>query len=31
MGVGEQDLRLLCACSPPYQHEDTELTEGQLA
>ncbi len=21
-------LRLLCLCSPPYQHEDTELTEG---
>jgi len=22
---GEQDLRLLCCCSPAYSHEDTEL------
>jgi len=29
--VGEMPLRLLCACSPPYQHEDTELTEGVVA
>ena len=21
-------LRILCICSPPYQHEDTELVEG---
>lgn len=27
--TGAGPLRLLCACSPPYQHEDTELTEGQ--
>jgi mannose-6-phosphate isomerase-like protein (cupin superfamily) len=25
--TGSVPLRLLCACSPPYQHEDTELTE----
>jgi mannose-6-phosphate isomerase-like protein (cupin superfamily) len=29
--LGDTPLRLLCACSPPYQHEDTELTEGLLA
>lgn len=29
--IGDMPLRLLCACSPPYQHEDTELTEGELA
>ena len=29
--IGEVPLRILCACSPPYQHEDTQLTEGQLA
>ena len=29
--VGAMPLRLLCACSPPYRHEDTQLTEGQLA
>ena len=23
--TGEQDLRLLCCCAPPYSHEDTEL------
>ena len=23
-------LEILCICSPPYQHEDTELTEGGL-
>lgn len=28
--IGAEPLRLLCACSPPYQHEDTKLTEGQL-
>jgi mannose-6-phosphate isomerase-like protein (cupin superfamily) len=27
--TGPQPLRLLCACSPPYEHQDTELTEGQ--
>lgn len=29
--TGSEALRILCACSPPYQHEDTELTEGQTA
>ena len=29
--TGNAPLVLLCACSPAYQHEDTELTEGQLA
>lgn len=29
--TGGTPLRILCACSPPYQHEDTELTEGQTA
>ncbi len=24
---GPGELRLLCACSPPYRHEDTELLE----
>lgn len=28
--MGDMPLHLLCACSPPYQHEDTELTEGVL-
>lgn len=23
--VGAEPLRLLCACSPPYRHDDTEL------
>lgn len=23
--TGEEPLRLLCCCSPPYSHEDTEL------
>lgn len=27
---GSEPLRLLCACSPPYQDQDTELTEGCL-
>lgn len=26
--LGDTPLRLLCLCSPPYQHDDTELTEG---
>ncbi len=26
--LGDTPLRLLCACSPPYQHDDTEVTEG---
>lgn len=29
--IGETSLCILCACSPAYQHEDTELTEGELA
>jgi mannose-6-phosphate isomerase-like protein (cupin superfamily) len=28
-GLGEEPLRLLCLCSPPYTHGDTELTEPQ--
>lgn len=26
--VGPEPLVILCACSPPYQHEDTEITEA---
>jgi 2-phosphoglycolate phosphatase len=26
--TGEKDLALLCACSPPYSHEDTFTTEN---
>lgn len=22
---GDEDLRLLCCCAPPYRHEDTEI------
>ena len=29
INTGAEPLRLLCACSPPYEHQDTELTEGQ--
>lgn len=29
--LGEDALHILCICSPPYQHDDTELTEPQLA
>ncbi|MGE5532365.1 MAG: cupin domain-containing protein [Bacteroidota bacterium] len=25
--TGPEPLRILCACSPPYEHDDTELTE----
>jgi mannose-6-phosphate isomerase-like protein (cupin superfamily) len=25
--TGTQPLRILCCCSPPYSHEDTELLE----
>ena len=25
--IGPEPLVLLCACSPPYQHDDTEVTE----
>lgn len=31
LNTGDAPLRLLCACGPPYQHEDTELTEGACA
>lgn len=27
--TGTQPLRILCCCSPPYAHEDTELLEGE--
>ena len=30
VNTGDLPLRLLCACSPAYQHEDTELTEGRV-
>ncbi len=26
--IGTQPLVILCACSPPYRHDDTELTES---
>ena len=26
--TGAEPLRILCCCSPPYSHEDTELLEG---
>lgn len=26
--VGPEPLVILCACSPPYRHEDTEITEA---
>jgi mannose-6-phosphate isomerase-like protein (cupin superfamily) len=26
--TGDEVLRVVCACSPPYSHEDTVLTEG---
>jgi mannose-6-phosphate isomerase-like protein (cupin superfamily) len=26
--TGADALRVVCACSPPYSHEDTVLTEG---
>ena len=25
--TGSKTLRLLCCCSPPYSHEDTQLLE----
>lgn len=25
--TGDEELRLLCCCAPPYRHEDTVLTE----
>ncbi len=29
--IGENELALLCCCSPPYSHEDTEILEGVMA
>lgn len=29
--IGESELALLCCCSPPYSHEDTEIVEGMMA
>jgi mannose-6-phosphate isomerase-like protein (cupin superfamily) len=26
--TGAGELKILCACAPPYEHEDTELLEG---
>ena len=26
--TGTKPLRILCCCSPPYSHDDTELLEG---
>ncbi len=26
-GLGEEPLTILCCCTPPYSHEDTELLE----
>jgi mannose-6-phosphate isomerase-like protein (cupin superfamily) len=28
--TGRSPLRVLCACSPPYSHEDTELIDEEL-
>ncbi|MBY0438644.1 MAG: cupin domain-containing protein [Burkholderiales bacterium] len=28
VNTGGTEMRLLCACTPPYAHEDTELLEG---
>ncbi len=25
--IGDDDLKILCCCSPPYAHDDTELLE----
>lgn len=29
--MGDEPLRILCICAPPYQHEDTVVTERVLA
>lgn len=29
--LGQENLRLLCCCSPAYSHDDTELLESPLA
>lgn len=26
--IGSEELRLLCCCSPPYEHDDTVLVDG---
>jgi len=28
--TGDQPLRLLCCCSPPYRHEDTEILASRV-
>ena len=30
-GLGEAPLTILCCCTPPYSHEDTELLEDDEA
>ena len=27
--LGDEPLRILCSCSPPYSHDDTELLDGE--
>jgi mannose-6-phosphate isomerase-like protein (cupin superfamily) len=27
--TGEEPLQFLCCCAPPYEHEDTVMTEGE--
>ncbi len=27
--IGDEALHILCACTPPYRHEDTELMEEE--
>ena len=29
--LGAEPLRILCCCTPPYSHEDTELLEDESA
>ncbi len=29
--LGEESLTILCCCTPPYSHEDTELLEDEAA
>ncbi len=31
LNTGDEPLRLLCCCAPPYRHEDTVLTEPEGA
>jgi mannose-6-phosphate isomerase-like protein (cupin superfamily) len=28
--TGDQPLRLLCCCAPPYRHEDTEILASRV-